>query len=286
MQWWVELSPSRSTAPLRRDIPLVQMSADAAGLAGWGGHSSRGQFCQGVWLEKERGWHINLKELVAAKRSVMNMMKEGDTILMNLDNRTATAFINRMGGTRSKSLCRTALELWEIVLGRHGWIKANWLPREENQLADLLSKSAIDTWEISLSPMVAKVLWDRWFTPILDMFASARCHLVDRYCSWYPDPNSVQRDAFCLKVWPNRIFCFPPVPLIGMTLDRVVRDKVDRAIVVVPHWPMCLWWTKLQEMLVEDPLEMDFYRKILFSPLDKKLPYLNPLLACLVTGRC
>ena len=286
LRWWAELSPSRSTAPLRRDIPSVQMSADASGLVGWGGHSSRGQFCQGNWLGQEKVWHINQKELVAAKRSVINMMEEGDTILMNLDSRTAAAFINRMGGTRSRSLCKTALDLWRIVLDRQGWIKANWLPREENQLADLLSKEAIDTWEISLLPLVATRLWDRWFIPYMDMFASARCHLLDRYCSWYPDSGAVQRDAFCLEKWPNKVYCFPPVPLVAMTLDRIVQDKVARAIMIVPQWPMCLWWTKLQEMLVEDPLELDFYRKILLSPLNRKLPYLNPLLACLVTGNC
>merc|ERR1711954_520267 len=115
------------------------------------------------------------------------MMQDGDTITMKLDNRTAAAFINRMGGTRSRKLCGAALELWNVVLRKNGWIKANWLPREENQLADMLSKAAIDTWEVALLLGVAEMLWAKWFTPALDMFASARCHLVDRYCSWYPD---------------------------------------------------------------------------------------------------
>ena len=48
LQWWAQLTVSRSTAPLKRGSPLVQMSADASGLAGWGGHSSRGQFCKGA----------------------------------------------------------------------------------------------------------------------------------------------------------------------------------------------------------------------------------------------
>ena len=100
-------------------------------------------------MSKELSWHINLKELVAAKKSIEFMMKDGDTITMNLDNRTAAAFINRMGGTRSRKLCGAALELWNVVLRRNGWIKANWLPREENQLADMLSKAAIDTWEFA-----------------------------------------------------------------------------------------------------------------------------------------
>ena len=286
LEWWRSLTVSTSFAPLRRSSSLVQMSADASGLAGWGGHSSRGQFCQGAWIGKELSWHINLKELVAAKRSIEFMMQDGDTITMNLDNRTAAAFINRMGGTRSRKLCGAALELWNVVLRRNGWIKANWLPREENQLADMLSKAAIDTWEVALLSGVAEMLWTKWFTPVLDMFASARCHLVDRYCSWYPDSSAVQRDAFCMGVWPDKVYCFPPVPLISMTLDRITRDKVERAIVILPRWPMSLWWSRLMEMMVEAPVELGFHKRVLFSPLGKKLPYLNPLLACLVTGRC
>ena len=35
------------------------------------------------------------------------MMKEGNTILLNLDNRTAATYINRVWGIRSKSLSRS-----------------------------------------------------------------------------------------------------------------------------------------------------------------------------------
>ena len=282
--WWKKLSTLSASAALRREPPNVQMAADASGLIGWGGHSSRGEFCQGIWSREEMDWHINRKELISAKKSVDSMMQHGDRVNINLDSRTAAAFINRMGGTRSLPLCRIALELWDVVLERQGWLTATWLPRDQNQQADLLSKSAIDTWEVSLLPQVTQMLWIRWFVPVLDLFASWRCHVVVRYCSWYPDSRAVQRDAFCLETWPDRVYCFPPVPLISMVLERIKKDKVKRAIVVLPQWPVSIWWSLLQEMLVEAPLRLGFYKKILLSPLDTKLPYLHPLLACLVTG--
>ena len=282
--WWKNLSMLNSSAALRKEPPSVQMAADAAGLTGWGGHSSRGEFCQGVWSRGELEWHINHKELVSAKRTIEGLMLHGDRVNINLDSRTAAAFINRMGGTRSLPLCRTALELWDVVLARQGWLTATWLPRDQNQQADLLSKSAIDTWEVSLLPLVTQMLWTKWFTPVLDLFASWRCHVVDRYCSWYPDNMAVQRDAFCLETWPDRVYCFPPVPLVSMVLEKIKRDKVKRAIVVLPQWPMSIWWSPLQEMLVEEPLNLGYYKLILSSPLNAKLPYLHPLLACLVSG--
>ena len=74
-----------------------------------------------------------------------------------------------------------------MVLARGGYVKANWLPRDQNQAADMLSKFAIDTWELSLSNLVVENLFNRWFKPTMDMFASHRCHVTAKYCSWYPD---------------------------------------------------------------------------------------------------
>ena len=49
LAWWTDtLSPSGPlSAPLRRSVPDICIMADASGVAGWGGHSSLGGFCQG-----------------------------------------------------------------------------------------------------------------------------------------------------------------------------------------------------------------------------------------------
>ena len=85
-----------------------------------------------------------------------------------------------------------------MVLARDGWVKANWLSRGLNQVADMLSKSSIDTWELSLSNRITDNLFSKWFKPTMDMFASQRCHVTARYFSWYPDKLAVARDAFSI----------------------------------------------------------------------------------------
>ena len=282
--WWRRLSLASSTAPLKRGVFTLNIKADASGNYGWGGHSSRGEFAQGQWTAQEAQWHINKKELEAAYRSMDKMMEQGDFVNLFLDSRTAVAFVNRQGGTRSSILCSTALKLWKMVLARDGWVKANWLPRDLNQMADMLSKSAIDTWEVSLSSRILDNLFNKWFKPTMDMFASQSCHVTASYCSWYPDRLAVARDAFSMMQWPNRCYCFPPVPLISLMLDRISQDRVV-AIIVVPMWPVSVWWARMQEMLVEGPLELGYYKEILVSPLGLKLPYLEPLVACLVSGQ-
>ena len=286
--WWKEVFPTPPylTAPMTRGQCTVVLKADASGNFGWGGHSSRGQFCQGQWKGRDRTAHINKKEIMAGHRTVQHLMRQGDYVQLGLDNMTAVSFINRMGGTRSKPLCLAAMYLWETVLSRGGWLKAVWVPREENQLSDLLSKSALQTWDFSLDKDVAAGLWTRWFLPTVDTFASKACHLLPQYYSWHPDQNSQTRDALSVRCWPDRVYCFPPVPMISLVLQKIQSDRVT-AIIIVPGWKSALWWDMLNKMLLEEPVHLPYYTSILSysNPLtQQRLPYLHPLVACLVSG--
>ena len=283
--WWKKLTLSACQSPMDRGSYTVDIATDASGNFGWGGHSSRGSFAQGIWSVLDLDWHINVKELVSAHRSLRKLMLIGDYVNLAVDSRTTAAFINRQGGTRSKILCNQSIKLWNFVLGMGGWIRAHWVPREQNEVADMLSKSSIMAWEFVLDMEVAQRLWLMWYTPVLDLFASADCHLLTAYCSFLPDRNAMTRDCFSLSLWPARCYAFPPVPMISLTLDKLVRDRVSSAILVVPRWPASLWWMKLLPMLLGNPVPLPECRTILTSPVGSKIPFLNPLVACLVSGR-
>ena len=65
-------------------------------------------------------WHINLKELEAAKMAVDLIMLPGNIISLYTDSTAAVAFVNRQGGTRSRLLNALALRLWKQVLAKGG----------------------------------------------------------------------------------------------------------------------------------------------------------------------
>ena len=111
LEWWAKIFPTPpfQSAPLQRGSPTVEMMADASGIHGWGGHSSRGEFCQGEWSAQELRFHINRKEIKAAHQALRSMMLLGEYVHLSLDNQTAVAFINRMGGTRSIPCVQTRL---------------------------------------------------------------------------------------------------------------------------------------------------------------------------------
>ena len=62
---------------------------------------------------------------------------------------------------------------------RGDWIKAHWVPREENEQADYLSKMALETWDFGLKPEVAEHQKRWWFFSTTKLFASST-HLVCR----------------------------------------------------------------------------------------------------------
>ena len=75
-----------------------------ASLQGWGATCS----------PQEQTLHINCPELLEATLVVQTFAKErsGITIFLKLDNTTAVAYINRMGGTVSSMLSHLTKDLW------------------------------------------------------------------------------------------------------------------------------------------------------------------------------
>ena len=78
----------------------MTITSDAS-LQGWGA-TCNGVQTRGPWSPQEQTLHININclELLAASLAVQTFTKQKSdiTILLELDNTTAVAYINRMGG--------------------------------------------------------------------------------------------------------------------------------------------------------------------------------------------
>ena len=283
LEWWATTAatPPHTVASLRPPAASRAFKTDASGLVGWGGHSTEGHYTQGTWSEEQQSWHINRKEIAAARLTLLELMEDGDRVTVGIDSTTAVAFINKMGGTRSLTLCKEALSLWRLVLERRGWVTAYWLPREENEQADMLSKTSVQYWDFGLQPEVAEQLWSRWFAPQVDLFASSTYHLTARYYSWFPDSGAARRDAFSELRWPDKSYAFPPVPLLPLTLEKVERDRI-RTILVAPMWRAAAWWDTARALMVGQPMVLGPSHLILQPGAGARLPRLGSMMACLL----
>ena len=280
--WWKESMRHFAVSPLSRGPFSLTIRTDASGLWGWGGHSARGA-TQNTWTGKESARHINWKEMEAGRGCLSDQMSRHDHILLEMDSTAAVSFINRMGGTRSAPLRDKALEIWELVLSRQAWVTARWIPREINQVADLLSKEHLRTWEFGLKEELIEMVTSQWGQPTMDLFASANFHIVENYCSLEADPRAARLDAFRLGRWLNWSYAFPPLPLLEMTLDRIKQDRV-KVVIILPLWRESLWWTKVESLREGEPLYLGWYKNILQPLSDMKLPRLGQMAALLLNG--
>lgn len=72
-------------------------------------------------------------------------------ILLHLDNVTAIAFINKMGGVRLQKLNKIAKDIWQYCRNKNIWIVASYINTKLNYEADKESRTLHIETEYELS---------------------------------------------------------------------------------------------------------------------------------------
>eukprot|EP00794_Sanderia_malayensis_P014639 gene14639-16158_t len=114
----------------------------------------------GRWHEEDLD-HINVLELKAIKFAILAFCrgKQFQHIRIMSDNTTAIAYINNMGGTKSKTCNILAQEIWQICISQNSWLSAAHIPGNINTTADLMSRVFNDNTEWKLcSKNVEKIV--------------------------------------------------------------------------------------------------------------------------------
>ena len=177
------------------DLPI----RTEASLTGWGA-TCNNQSTGGHWGPLEAKQHINALELKAAYLALQLFLSQIHPlprhILLEMDNTTAVACLNKRGGSHSTTLSDQALQIWEYVLSKGSWITARHIPGVLNVETDLASRQFNPHTEWMLDKTIFKKITVRFFVPEIDLFASRLSHQVPLYMSWDPDPGSMTVDAF------------------------------------------------------------------------------------------
>ena len=226
LQWWTKAVTSFNGRPLQISSWDLTIESDAS-LKGWGASSQR-RSTGGPWTTGERKHHINFLELLAAFLALRSFVKERRdvSVLLLLDNVTAIAFINRMGGTHSICLSDLAVEIWDWCIQRNVTIHAEHLPGVENVRADWESRHLSDSSDWRLHREIFCHLEAREGPFSIDLFASRTNTQLPLYCSWKPDPNALAVDAFSIS-WKNHSpYLFPPFVMIPRCLHKLRQEGI------------------------------------------------------------
>ena len=238
------------------------------------GATCNGAVTSGRWSPQEATQHINCLELKAALLPLQSFLKDlpvaSPHILLEMDNSTSVAYINRRGGTQSPSLSLLAVEIWSLLLSMGSWLTARHLPGVLNVEADAASRELNTRTVWSLKESAFEEIAARYYMPEIDLFVSRLNHKVPLYVSRYPDPGAVAVDAFRLDWSQWRSSIHPPVVLLRLVLQKVKDDRAT-ALLVAPHWPGQSWYPQLLLMLKDSPLRLHREISLLSLPFDPEV---------------
>lgn len=271
LSWWSQCDslPGSPIFPPSSDLTL---STDAS-RTGWGGVLSSGQSISGSWHPSDISHHINFLELKAIKLAVAFFLPyiSNKHITIYSDNFTSVSYVNRKGGTHSRSLCSLSIDIWNVLSSNNSSCSAIHIPGEKNCEADFYSRRSSYSNEYSLNmqafcSLISKIN----FIPTIDLFASSSNHKLARYASWSYDPLAVQSNAFSFK-WDTNIYLFPPINLITNCLQKIVSDKVHNALLITPAWPGLVSISTIYSLMSNNPIFIS--REYLEGPLPTRRPF-------------
>lgn len=235
LDWWKK-NVNKIFMPIRSHQFVLEIFSDAS-LTGWGACCGTSR-AHGFWDKNGRHNPINLLELQAAffgLKCFASNLKNCD-ILLRIDNTTAIAYINRMGGIQFKNLSYTSKLIWQWCEKRNIFIYASYISSKENEIADYESRRLEPETEYSLSNYAFNRLCNKFGYPEVDLFASRINAKCDSYVSWKKDPGSFAIDAFTLDWRKFFFYAFPPFSLIPKVLKKIENDNA-RGLLIVPYWP-------------------------------------------------
>ena len=240
LDWWIH-NVSQSKRDIVHPNPSIVLQSGASKL-GWGA-VCMDESIGGRWTPAEATAHINILELQAAFFALKSFASEvNDThIQLQMDNTTAVAYLNNMGGSQSSELNALTHEMWEWAMEKSIWLSAVHIPGKNNVDADKESRNFSDRHERALNKDVFESIVKLYPKLDIDLFATRLNCQLSTYCSWKPEPGSTYVDAFSID-WRNHTFyAFPPFSLIARCVQKITRDKA-KGILIVPLWQTQPWF--------------------------------------------
>ena len=244
IKWWLN-NIREGRRRVWTEKPDHSIVSDASNL-GWGAVVD-GSNCIGwPWGLKDHHLHINAKETLACFLGIKTFLNEESNCLIKseVDNTTAVAYINHMGGMKSTQCQSIAKDLWNYCEQKQIWLTAVHIAGVKNVEADYYSRNFQENLEWETPLAVFSDLSRAWGPFGVDLFASRLNNKCDVYFSWLPDPGASKTNAF-LQDWPDsNWFAFPPFSCVAKTLQKI-RMEGNSGVLLTPNWTAQRWYGAL-----------------------------------------
>ena len=260
LQFWLvqfdRFNGTKSIFPPARVHHTVHM--DAAGpsdvsVGGWGAwmkHNGEHVTARGHWTADEFAtivqhpsstW-MELKAVMYALQSFGRMVPMQNTTVMLITDSYNAFSVLQHGRAKADLSVTVARDIHAHCFANGVTLMAEWVPREDNTVADALSKCA-DTNDFTIPAAVFDSLNNLWGPFEVDLFAGHANHFVSKFFSRHYSPDCAAINAFAQE-WGSSCWAHPPYALVSQVL-RHAADCGAGMCLVCPYWPSAAWWRLL-----------------------------------------
>jgi hypothetical protein len=219
----------------------IKVATDASDV-GWGGHIIHG----GSFIAHEYFSHweslqsSTYRELLGVTRCLQSLVLQcqGKFVVLQTDAMNLLGIINR--GSSKLPLNTLARELFWFCIEFNIRLIIEWVPREENEVADEISKWLIPD-DNAISIPYFNMLNLRWGPHTCDLFSSNMNNLCSKFYSlhWCRDTSGV--NCFGFDWSDDNCWIHPPFRIIGKIWRKLMRHGC-KATIIIPLWTSSTWW--------------------------------------------
>ena len=192
------------------------------------------------WSDDEKLKSSTWREVKAIELSILSFARllKHCTVSFYTDNQNAVTIVHK--GSKVPELQSLALSIYDCCRKNDITIFVNWIPREQNEQADMLSRIVdIDDWRIS--DEFFTFLNDLWGPFSVDRFASFENTKLQKFNSLYWNPGSLCVDAFTCDWSGENNWLVPPVTEVSRVINHLVKCKA-KGTLIVPNWTSSPFW--------------------------------------------
>ena len=261
-RWWHDFLAVEPRGPFQRAISWQRVrivTTDASAESGAGGTLQRpdGSVLPAVADYPDRdAWAATsstFRELwgFLAVLSALADQVRGQRLAVVFDN-AACVHILQGSHTRREQLHVLRAAIWERIRALDCDMWPIWVPRDQNAIADTLSKFR-DPFDLQLHPLIfaalAAALLRLGVVLSVDRFAARWNAQLPAFWSWFAQPGAAGVDAMRAP-WTDGAhgfsWVFPPFSLLRPVWEKLRAERWP-SVVLFPHWEWAVWWPELFE---------------------------------------
>ena len=195
---------------------IIFTDASDSGYGGFLCERLGSKICVGKFTFKEQGLSSTSRELLAVQNVLdcFGHFLEGQSVQINTDSQNTSRIISV--GSSKEHLQNIAVQIFEKALKHDILIVPNWIPRDQNTIADHLSKfNDTDDWSIDNGSF--NCINNKFGPFTVDRFADNKNKKVSKFNSKFFCPGSSSVNAFIVDWSSENNWLCPPISLIGST---------------------------------------------------------------------